>query len=84
DYARLKTAWGGYGGYDAWFSTDLNNAKLLAVATYHEWVPAFRQLLLNADGDLGRFYADAELAARLAPDARRRWLAGWRAMAPGP
>jgi predicted aminopeptidase len=84
EYARLKQAWNGYAGYDNWFGSDLNNAKLLAVATYHELVPAFRQLMLAADGDLTRFYADAELAARLPVDARRRWLAGWGAMATSP
>jgi predicted aminopeptidase len=81
EYARLKATWGGYAGYDAWFGADLNNARLLAVATYHEWVPAFRALLQDAGGDLQRFYSDAGLAARLPPDARRRWLASWRATA---
>jgi predicted aminopeptidase len=82
DYARLKSAWGGYGGYDAWFAAeDLNNARLLAVATYHEWVPAFRALLRDVDHDLDRFYADAERAARLPPEVRRRWLSGWQAAA---
>lgn len=78
EYERLKQSWGGYTGYDNWFGMDLNNAKLLAVATYHEWVPAFRQMIVTADGDLARFYADAELAARLAPDQRRRWLSNWK------
>lgn len=84
EYARIRTGWGGYSGYDAWFGADLNNAKLMAVATYHEWVPAFRALLRDADGDLERFYADAELAARLPSEPRRRWLSGWGALAPGP
>jgi predicted aminopeptidase len=82
EYTRLKAGWGAYNGYDAWFADkDLNNAKLLAVATYHEWVPAFRALLKDADGDLQRFYADAGLAARLPPEMRRRWLSGWSATA---
>lgn len=84
DYARLKASWGGYNGYDAWFGPDLNNARLLAVATYHEWVPAFRQLMRAADHDLPRFYADAELAARLPPASRQRWLSGWDATVPAP
>ncbi len=77
---QLKKAWGGYGGYDAWFGPDLNNAKLLAVSTYHGWVPAFRNLMQEADGDLDRFYEDAALASRLPPDIRRRWLSGWAAL----
>jgi predicted aminopeptidase len=79
EYEQLKTTWGDYAGYDAWFGADLNNAKLLAVSTYHEWVPAFRQLMQASEGDLSRFYADAELAARLPPEVRRRWLSGWGA-----
>lgn len=84
DYAQLKSAWGGYAGYDAWFGPDLNNAKLLAVATYHVWVPAFRQMLQQSGHDLGRFYADAELAARLPSEHRQRWLSAWRDMADSP
>jgi predicted aminopeptidase len=79
EYAQLRALWGGHSGYDSWFGADLNNAKLLAVATYHEWVPAFRALLWDAGGDLDRFYADAELAARLPVAVRRRWLSSWQA-----
>ena len=31
--------WGGYAGYDAWFARALNNAHLVAVATYEDCVP---------------------------------------------
>lgn len=84
EYGQLKQAWNGYAGYDGWFGSDLNNAKLMAVATYHEWVPAFRQLMRASDGDLPRFYQDAELAARLPADIRRRWLSGWGALPANP
>lgn len=55
-YLQLKQSWGGYAGYDAWFAKDLNNAKLLSVATYQDYVPAFRALLRELDNDLPAFY----------------------------
>ncbi len=59
EYQVLKERWGGYAGYDAWFAQDLNNAKLAAVATYHQYVPAFRALLQELGGDLPAFYRAA-------------------------
>jgi predicted aminopeptidase len=62
-YARLKQSWGGYAGYDAWFSRPLNNAQLSTVSAYNQLVPFFRQQLNELDGDWPRFYARvAELA----------------------
>ena len=55
-YADLKTSWGGYGGYDLWFSQPLNNATLGSVSLYAKWVPAFQALLEQEGGNLSRFY----------------------------
>lgn len=55
-YQQLKKQWGGYAGYDAWFTQDLNNAQLAAVTTYRDRVPAFQHLLAEHDGDLRAFY----------------------------
>jgi predicted aminopeptidase len=55
-YLQLKQSWGGYAGYDAWFAKDLNNAKLLSLATYQDYVPAFRALLRELNNDLPAFY----------------------------
>lgn len=55
-YADLKADWGGYGGYDPWFSQSLNNATLGSVGLYTQWVPAFQALLAQEDGSLPRFY----------------------------
>lgn len=49
--------WGGYRGYDAWFDTPINNAKLAATAVYGEQVPAFLRLFDLCGGDYPRFYA---------------------------
>jgi len=69
-YAHLKEAWGGYTGYDRWFSQPLTNAQLAAVATYQQWVPAFTALLARCNGDWTRFYAEVRKLGALPPDAR--------------
>ncbi|MFE0017890.1 aminopeptidase [Mesorhizobium sp. NPDC059054] len=49
--------WAGYRGYDGWFETPINNAKLAATAVYGEQVPAFLRLFDLCAGDYPRFYA---------------------------
>lgn len=65
DYAVLKQGWDGYGGYDAWFAEDINNAKLITVAAYFNRVPAFDALLAQSGGDLPAFYARVEAIAAM-------------------
>ena len=65
DYEALKNSWGGYRGYDRWFERPLNNAQLNTVATYHDFVPAFQNLLRTCDGDLSRFYDAAQKCGKL-------------------
>ena len=73
-YAVLKReSWAGYGGYDAWFE-DLNNARLVSVATYRRLLPAFGAILAQEDGDLGRFLARAEELSELSAEERARRL----------
>ena len=74
DYAALKSSWGGYAGYDRWFSLPLNNAQLNTVATYHDLVPGFQALLQSCGGDLPRFYALAARVGNLSPSLRRARL----------
>jgi predicted aminopeptidase len=44
DYQQLKQEWGGFKGYDNWFSQQLSNAHLATVATYADLVPGFHAL----------------------------------------
>jgi predicted aminopeptidase len=74
DYAVLKQDWGNYAGYDAWMNSDLNNAKIASVATYHDYVPGFRSILNDADNDLIRFYASAKSLASLPQLQRQQCL----------
>ncbi|MEZ5500618.1 MAG: aminopeptidase [Steroidobacteraceae bacterium] len=51
--------------YAAWLEGGLNNARLAAVTTYSDCVPALRRLLDEQGGDLRRFHeAVRKLAAR--------------------
>jgi predicted aminopeptidase len=74
EYAQLKQEWGGYSGYDGWFRRPINNAQLNTVATYHHFVPSFRELLRKQGGDLAKFYNEVETLAKLPKKERHRRL----------
>ncbi|MCX7170135.1 MAG: aminopeptidase [Proteobacteria bacterium] len=69
-YAELKMRWGGYAGYDPWFSQPLNNAALGSITLYTQWVPAFRALLEREEGNLPGFYRRVAELARLPKSER--------------
>jgi len=60
--------------FSGWFEAPLNNAKLVSLATYHDDVPAFQQLLENNRNDLDRFYRQCRELAGYDPAKRRRRL----------
>ena len=70
DYTALKRSWGGYDGYDAWFTDGLNNAKLAAVGAYRDYVPWFRQLFRQTGGDFAAFYQAVAAIGALPKDQR--------------
>jgi predicted aminopeptidase len=71
DYVDIKQReWEGFAGYDAWFATDLNNAKLGSIAVYSAQVPVLQALLQLHHGQLAEFYEDARRLAKL-PKAER-------------
>ena len=74
DYSELKASWDGYSGYDNWFKRDVNNARLLAVATYRKWVPAFAALYREQGSSLPDFYAEAKKLSLLPKDQRQERL----------
>ncbi|MBW1840397.1 MAG: aminopeptidase [Deltaproteobacteria bacterium] len=55
-YEQLKQHWKGYSGFDDWFSPPPNNAKIVSVSTYHDFVPHFLKMIEKNQGDLGLFY----------------------------
>jgi predicted aminopeptidase len=75
EYDRTKREqWGGYAGYDGWFGRPINNAQLNTIATYHHFVPAFRQLLRKQGGDLEKFYREVETLSKMPKKERHRRL----------
>ncbi len=77
DYEHLRdTAWHGYGGYDHWFDTPINNAKLLPFGLYDRGVPAFAALFRQCHGDWTRFYAAVRRIGNEPAAQRDTFLAG--------
>ncbi len=73
DYARLKSSWGGYAGYDAWVA-GANNAALGAQAAYDELVPAFEALFDREGKDWRRFYEAVRRLSQMPAVERLRAL----------
>ncbi|MEO5331746.1 MAG: aminopeptidase [Magnetococcus sp. YQC-5] len=71
--ASLETEPGGR-GYAEWWRDGVNNAKLVAVNLYAEWVPTLLALLARHDGDMQRFYQAVDELAGLTHDERRERL----------
>lgn len=75
EYKKLKeTEWDNYQGYEQWF-VEINNAKLLSVAMYEEYVPAFKKLFENNQRNFERFYQSVRLLAAAPKDERQLKLA---------
>jgi predicted aminopeptidase len=73
EYQVLKGNWGGYAGYDRFFEQPLSNAHLASIATYEDFVPAFRAML-KRDGSFPRFYNSVKRLAELDRGDRHRIL----------
>ena len=74
DYKTLKLSWDGYAGYDNWFKSELNNARLVAVSTYRRNVPAFTALYGEAGEDMATFYSLAKNLSELGYKERQQRL----------
>jgi predicted aminopeptidase len=81
DYQVLKANWGGYSGYDRFFAEPLSNAHLASIATYNDFVPAFRALL-RKERSWSAFYKSVNRIAKLDKLERHRVLAKLAAPAP--
>jgi predicted aminopeptidase len=73
EYQVLKGNWGGYAGYDRFFEQPLSNAHLASIATYEDFVPAFRAML-KRDGSFPAFYKSVKRLAELDRADRHRIL----------
>ena len=76
DYARLRAGWGDdHDEFAWWMKTDINNAKLATIATYNDWVPAFKALLAQQQGDMPAFIEAVRKLAKEDPATREKTLA---------
>jgi len=78
EYQVLKGSWGGYAGYDRFFEQPLSNAHLASIATYEDFVPAFRTML-KRERTFPHFYQSVKRLAELDRKERHRIL---KALAP--
>jgi len=78
EFADLKSDSGDMAAYDDWFKYPLNNAQLISVATYYDWVPAFNAILSEAGGDLRKFYQQCRQLAKKQPAERNRILEDYK------
>ncbi|MGH1487133.1 MAG: aminopeptidase [Cellvibrionaceae bacterium] len=64
-YEELKkNKWNNKGWYDRWFSYPVNNARLVAIATYRDLVPSFIALFERCDKKFDRFYQRVEAISK--------------------
>ena len=73
-YQVFKDRHGSFTGYDRWFEKELNNARLVATATYRRFVPAFEKLYEELGGDFNAFYQKAEALAAMDKTERQNIL----------
>ena len=74
DYEKLSLTWNGYDGFDNWFDQPVNNARLSAVSTYRELVPAFIEHYHAVDQDISTFYQNMESLSNCSLKQRRQLL----------
>ncbi len=73
-YAVLRAGWTEPPWFDSWFDSGLNNARLAALSSYEDYVPAFRALLAQEDGNLVRFYRSVAALGERAVEPRAKAL----------
>jgi predicted aminopeptidase len=57
-FRELRRRWGG-SGQSEWLTKPLNNAHLVSVVAYHQYIPTFERLLDECHGDLSLFFQRA-------------------------
>ena len=77
EYAQLSAGFEVKDGFKYWFDSELNNAKLASVSTYHAQIPAFRARLAQLDGNFGLFYQQVAELSRLTSEQRSDCLQYW-------
>jgi len=84
DIDRLATEAQAGPGYQRFFATPMNNAKLLPFGLYHQWRPAFAVLFQQQGRDWPRFHAAVKALAKLDAAPRLQQLQALQAQADAP
>ncbi len=74
-YRHIRQHWEEDIGFDGWFNSPLNNAKILTLTSYFDLVPTFLAKIEHLQGDLPAFYRWVQELADLPQDERDRLLA---------
>lgn len=75
EYQRFLDIDNRWAAYQHWFNKPINNAQLAAVSVYNRYVPAFRALLRQVDGDIGQFWLEVDRLAAMSAKERADVLA---------
>jgi predicted aminopeptidase len=67
----------GSGRYDALMADNFNNAFLVSVGTYSDWLPGFATLFEQVDRRWDHFFVEVEKLANLSVAERSELLGGW-------
>ena len=82
EFDRLRSAyrqmrdsqWGGDKRFDSWVYAPMNNARLLPIGLYDQWVPSFEALFRQVKGDWPAFFVAVEKMGGLPKDERKAAL----------
>lgn len=75
EYRQMRDSqWSGDKRFDAWVYAPMNNARLLPIGLYDQWVPSFEALFRQVNGDWTAFYAAVEKIGGLPRDERKAAL----------
>ncbi|TDV59870.1 aminopeptidase [Pseudomonas sp. LP_7_YM] len=76
EYRQLRDSqWGGDKRFDSWIYAPMNNARLLPIGLYDQWVPAFERLFNQVNGAWPAFFDAVEHLGGLPTDQRKAALA---------
>lgn len=64
-------------GFQRWFDGELNNARLVSVSTYNDWVPVFSAILVQQQGDFRAFYNEVERISKVPRQQRQQCFDDW-------
>ncbi len=74
EYLRLGHQVTSSSGFNRWFESELNNAKLGSVAAYNQYTDVFLAILTSLDYDYASFYAQVEALGKLNKAERRAYM----------